>query len=127
MSFDDRWQTLVAAARRAGQPVGAMPDITTLVQRGMAERTAPIVANNWPGMALAASLCAVCLAGLMTWTPARSEVSDAFAMLAQTPRLLPTTAFIPAPPRPPTLASLSPTDVADRVVGWFTASPENSP
>ena len=127
MTFDDRWKTLAAATRRAAEPVAAVPDISSLVHRGMAARAEPVLVSDWRGMAMAAGLCAACLAGLMSITPVRAEVSDAFASLAQTPRTLPTTTFIPAPPRLPTLALLSPVDLADRVAGWFTASPETTP
>lgn len=131
MTFDDRWKSLAAAARRASEPAGALPDVSTLVQRGMAARTASVavsdLSSDWRGMAAAAGLCAACLAGLMSITSVRDEVGDAFVSLAHAPRALPTTAFIPAPPRPPTLAALSPVDLADRVAGWFTASPETIP
>lgn len=131
MTFDDRWKSLAAAARRAAEPAGAVPDVAVLVHRGMAARTAPVavsdISSDWRGMAAAASLCAVCLAGLMSITSVRDEVGDALSSLAMAPHALPTTAFIPAPPRPPTLASLSPVDLADRVAGWFTASPETTP
>lgn len=127
MTFDDRWKTLAAAARRAAEPEGAVPDVSALVRRAMAARSAPAETGDWRGMAMAAGLCAACLAGLMSIAPVRDEVGDAFVSLAQTPRAMPTTTFIPAPPRPPTLASLSPVDLADRVAGWFTASPETTP
>ena len=140
MTFDDRWKSLAAAARRAPEPpsvmADAVSDFSALVHRGMAARSASVavsdISSDWRGMAMAAGLCAACLAGLMSIAPVRDEVGDAFVSLAQAPRSMPTTAFIPAPPQLPALASLSPVslspaDLADRVAGWFTASPETTP
>lgn len=127
MTFDDRWRSLATAARRAAHPPGAAPDVAALVRRGLAARAAAPEPSDWRGMALAAGVCAACLAGLLSFAPVRGEVGATLAALAQAPRTLPTTAFIPAPPRPPTLAALSPADLAERVAGWFTASPETTP
>ena len=103
--FDRRWQALVAAARKAPVHRGALTDVhaARLAAQGFAfarqARAAKVDANSaWRGMALAASLFLACLIGsggvAMIFYP---EVNTHLAMHLST---VPSTSFIPAPPRP---------------------------
>ena len=124
--FDDNWQRLAAAARRA-PPTDPPADLPILAQRlaarGLAARAAqtatpPVWQGGWGGLAAAALLFAVCLVAATAFTPRPAgAISDALTLLASVPRLLPRTDFIPAPPRPPALdLSATFTGIAD----WFS-------
>ena len=130
--FDDRWQRLTAAARRA-PPLVAPADISTLAarlaQRGLAARATPATQSltwhgSWHGLAAAALLFAACLVGATAFAPRPGAVvGEAMTLLAEMPRLLPDTSFIPAPPRPPAL-DLSATFTG--IAHWFSPSSVNA-
>ncbi len=118
--FDRRWQELAARARRAAEPAVVADEVQAarLAQLGLAViRQQREAARTWRGLATAAALFLACLLGL-----------GAAASLVSAPGVpvwtLPSTAFIPAPPHPPALASLtgggwSPARVFSAVDAWF--------
>ncbi len=136
--FDQRWQALVAVARQVPARRAPLSDLhaARLAAHGLAlgrhQRDAELA---WRGMAMAASLFLACLIGLGT---AATALLPASSFGAATSSLrspsIPSTAFIPAPPRPPALASTaaawSPARVFGGVGEWFDPRPsasENSP
>jgi hypothetical protein len=134
--FNHRWQALVTAARQAPVHRGTLSDLyaARLAAQGLAYARLQREANvAWRGMALAASLFLACLIGsgaaVANFYPAINSTD--FAMQVSS---VPSTAFIPSPPRPPALASLandwSPTKVFHAVGEWFDprlSVQENSP
>jgi hypothetical protein len=137
--FNHRWQALVMAARQAPVHRGTLSDLhaARLAAQGLAyahqQREAQEANVAWRGMALAASLFLACLIGsggvVAIFYPAINSTDFAMQMSS-----VPSTAFIPSPPRPPALASLandwSPTKVFHAVGEWFdsrSSVQENSP
>lgn len=145
--FDPRWQALVAAARQVPAQRAPLSDLQAarLAAHGMAAaRQQRETERAWRGMAMAAGLFLACVVGLgvAVHTVVPADVIGDVLTLGRPD--VPDTIFIPAPPRPPALASnapqWSPAQVFDRmsnVVGdWLSTSasastspsaPEQSP
>lgn len=135
--FDRRWQALVAAARQAPAHRAPLSDLhaARLAAHGLAAAARQREAERaWRGMALAAGLFLACMVGLgvavQSLVP-REVMRDALSLREPT---TPDTIFIPAPPRPPALASAapqwSPARVFDAVGDWLlttTSSPSSAP
>ncbi len=140
--FDARWQALVAVARQASAQRAALSDLQAarLAAHGMVAATKQREAERaWRGMALAASLFLACVVGLgaavQTFVP-RDTLRSALTLGGPA---TPDTIFIPAPPRPPALASNAPQwsparvfDAMGSAVGaWLSPAdhpaPENAP
>lgn len=136
--FDRRWQTLVAAARQAPARHAPLSDLhaARLAAQGLAQSRRQREAEMaWRGMALAAGLFLACLIGLgAAATVFLPSSAMSRTTLAMTRSPLPGTAFIPAPPRLPALASTagawSPVRVFSAVGAWLDPRPsasENTP
>ena len=139
--FDRRWQALVGAARQAPAHRAPLSDLhaARLAAHGLAAAARQREAERaWRGMALAAGLFLACLVGLgvavQTMVP-REVMRDALTLGQPS---TPDTIFIPAPPRPPALASNAPQwsparlfeKVGDAVGDWLlttTTSPSSAP
>lgn len=124
--FDQRWQTLVAAARQVPAYRAPLSDLhaARLAAQGLAAAQQQREAERaWRGMALAAGLFLACLLGLgvavQSLVP-HEVMRDALSLGRPD---VPDTIFIPAPPRPPALASAagdwSPARVFDAVGRWL--------
>ena len=136
--FDQRWQSLIAAARQVPAQRAPLSDLhaARLAAHGLAlGRQQHEAELAWRGMATAAGVFLACLIGLgaavAVFVPV-ARMSDAAYALATPP--IPSTAFIPAPPRPPALASTagqwSPARVFGTVGAWFdprSSAPEHTP
>lgn len=140
--FDRRWQALVSAARQAPAQRAPLSDLHAahLAAHGLAAAARQRDAEQaWRGMAVAASLFLACVIGLGAAVHVlmpRETMREALAMGRPE---LPDTIFIPAPPRPPQLATLasgapqwSPARVFDRVSDWLlptspSSAQENAP
>lgn len=140
--FDQRWQALVASARRAPAQHAPLSDLHAARLAGMGLAAAARQRESelaWRGMAVAASLFLTCVIGfgvaVQAFVP-RDTMREALAMSRPE---LPDTIFIPAPPRLPELATLasaapqwSPARVLDRVSDWLvhtvpSSAQENAP
>lgn len=131
--FDQRWQTLVAAARQVPAHRAPLSDLhaARLAALGLAAAQRQREAERaWHGMALAAGLFLACLLGLgvavQTLVP-RDVLRDTLTIGRPE---VPDTIFIPAPPRPPALASAagdwSPARVFDAVGKWLMTGTSDS-
>jgi hypothetical protein len=136
--FDARWQQLVSTARAAETRPNEFNEVQcrrlailglAAMQRTRSDDT------SWRGLVAAAALFFVISVGLaaLAATFVDQETAHRWASTFSA-RELPNTRFIPAPPRPPALASLapnwSPRAMLIPLDEWFTASssfPETSP
>ena len=118
--FDQRWQALAAAARQAPAHRAPLSDVhaARLAAHGLASAAHQREAEQaWRGMALAAGLFLACLIGLGAAVQAFVPAETWRGTLALGHPEMPDTIFIPAPPRPPALASAAPQWSPVRVFG----------
>ena len=133
--FDRRWQALVSAARKTPAQRAPLSDLhaARLAALGLAAAARQREAEHaWRGLALAASLFLACVIGLGAAVHVFVPRETLRGALAISRPEFPDTIFIPAPPRPPELATLasgspqwSPARVFDRVSDWLL--PASSP
>lgn len=133
--FDRRWQALLAAARQAPAQRAPLSDLhaARFAAQGMAAMSRQRDAERaWRGMALAASLFLTCVVGLGVAVQTLVQRDVLRETLTIGRPSTPDTIFIPAPPRPPALASAapqwSPARLFDAVGDWLTTtSPASEP
>ncbi|MBA3699904.1 MAG: hypothetical protein H0W78_13735 [Planctomycetes bacterium] len=134
--FDHRWQALVTAARQAPAQRAPLSDLhaARFAAHGLAFAARQRESERaWRGMALAASLFLTCLIGLGVAVQVLVPREDLRSTLTLGRPGVPDTLFIPAPPRPPALATLasdapqwSPARVFDAVGDWLLPSSASS-
>ncbi len=127
--FDRRWQQLIATARQAPAQRAPLSDLQAarLAAQGLAFAAQRRDAEGtWRGMALAASLFLACIIALGAAVQAVVPRELLREALTVTRPSAPDTIFIPAPPRPPALASASPhwspARLFDHVGDWLVTT-----
>jgi hypothetical protein len=127
--FDRRWQKLIASARQAPAQRAPLSDLQAarLAALGLAALNRQRDAERaWRGMALAASLFLTCVVGLGVAVQTLVPRDVLRETLTRGRPSTPDTIFIPAPPRPPALASVvsqwSPARLFGAVGDWITTS-----
>lgn len=143
--FDDRWKQLVDAARRSDRArfAGVRIDaahvdsgrIDAARATHIAEQARDALAHSranvqeWKRIALAASLFVACLIGL-AWAASAFDfgptIGDARHDIARWSRRVPSTNFIPAPPRPTDIGLPSLSELEPQLARWPGISFVNS-
>jgi hypothetical protein len=135
-SPEERWQALVTVARNAPVQRAALSNFhaAQLAAHGLSVRqTQPQGDLSWRGFAAAASLFIGCLISLGAIASLFTDTLTLQQNLSLNGYNLPSTSFIPPPPRPPTIAATisewSPTTLVSSFTNWVapTIPTENHP
>ena len=133
---EERWQALITVARTAPAQRAALSDFhaAQLAAHGLSARQQQRQGDlTWRGFAAAASLFIGCLISLSALASVFTDRVSLEQTLAQAVRDLPSTSFIPPPPRPPAIAATvsawSPTTLVSSFTSWVapTSSTEINP
>jgi hypothetical protein len=136
---EQRWQQLIAVARTAPVQRAALSDFhaAKLAAHGLSARRQPAQLDlTWRGFAAAGTIfigCLLSLGALGTMSNAFDDQVNVTQTLTQFVRSVPSTSFIPQPPRPPTLTATisawSPTKLVDSFTTWVapTSTTEFNP